>query len=133
MSENIMADLSVDALKALLREAQEAQKLVQQATAQRVVEQGAPMLQTLVDENALTYSRSSAWVGISANGMPFTAEDGTQYTVSVTITHTSENERRKAPFAEAKKFADEHKLTGDKRKDFIAGILADTEPAKVDA
>lgn len=125
-----MLSLSVDQLAFMLKEARAAERLVQQAAAQRYAEIGAEMLTALVEEHTLTYSPSSNWVGTSLNGAPFTV-DGEAYTATVTITHTRETERRKPAFLAAKKSADAQKLTGDERKDFIAAAMKATEPVSL--
>lgn len=125
MTTNTVAPaLSVEALQAMLKEAREAEKLVQQAIAARYGQLGAEVFETIVSESALTYSKSSNWVGTSVSGIP--ATDG--FTASVTLTHTAETERRKPVFAQAKKDADAQKLTGDARKEFISAALVASEP-----
>lgn len=129
MTTSNTTPLTVEELTALLTQAREAEKLVEQATAKRYSGLGTEMLTSIVDENNLTYSKSSGWAGISVNGLP--VEGG--YTANLTITHTAETERRKPIFALAKKDADTAKLTGDERKKFIAERLVASEPVKADA
>lgn len=129
MTTTNITPLTVEELTALLTQAREAEKLVAQATAKRYSELGTEMLSSVVGENTLTYSKSSAWAGISVSGLP--VEGG--YNANLTVTHTAETERRKPVFASAKKDADTQKLTGDERKKFIAERLQASEPVVVDA
>lgn len=118
-------DLSLDEMDALIKQLSERKKAVK-AAAHAVL---GGMLEEFVEhrttERDLTYSDTSAWVGIAENGIPVTV-DGVEYSVTVNITHVAEKARRLPTYTAACEVANEQKLAGDERKAFLKEAMAET-------
>lgn len=128
MSDIMM--LSLDQINALKAQIRVQEKALKDARNTRL----AGLLSEYVEDTVtdadriLDYSTASAWAGYSDSAVEVTVDD-VKYTVSVTVTHVAEKDRRAPVHVAAVKAADEQKLTGDKRKKFIAERMKATEPA----
>ena len=95
---NVVEGFTTDQLKAMLKLATDAEKAVQQAAAQRYGHMLTEFVGNVVTENDIKQSDKSAWVGYSLAGIPVEVE-GTQYTVSITVTDTAAKKAREPEFA----------------------------------
>jgi hypothetical protein len=129
MTQTVVNGYTAAELQAMLKEAREAEKLVQLAAAQRYGQMATELVTALVTETTQEPSKTSAWVGHSAAGLPVTV-DGEDYTVSVTITHKARKAEREPIVDQARKDIADLKLTGKEAKDFLAAVLQGFEDSR---
>lgn len=120
--QNLIEGFTPEQLRAMLKQATEAQNRVQEAFAKRLSDVGEDFLTTVVTDTDEETSDTSAWVGHSARGLSVVV-DGQAYTATVTLTHTARTDERKPIVTAAKAAAKAAGLSADDTKKFVKQAL----------
>lgn len=130
-TQNLVDGFTKDELKLMLAEAMHAEKLVENASAQKFADTGAPLFADVIAGTSEKFSESSAWVGRVVAGMTFEV-DGVHYSAKLTITNTDAQAARQPIVEHAKAVAKVNRLGVDGTKALIKAALEEAQAQKVE-